>query len=195
VFTKVDLSSRSRAPLTALVVLAVLAWSGFASAQTTQEKTAPAPKAPPAQQPAPGQQPPPAAPPAQAWSVDCADADQGLACKAVQSIVLAETRQLLLSVAVSKPEGNTGAAMLLHLPLGLFNPAGATMGIDETAPETLQIQTCDNQGCYAGAALTPEKLAAMSKGTKLNVTFQDLKKQKIVVPVPLKGFEAAFKKL
>ena len=85
--------------------------------------------------------------------------------------------------------------MLLHLPLGLFNPAGATMGIDETAPETLQIQTCDNQGCYAGAALTPEKLAAMSKGTKLNVTVQDLKKQKIVVPVPLKGFEAAFKKL
>jgi invasion protein IalB len=113
----------------------------------------------------------------------------------VQTIVLAETRQLLLSVAVSKPEGDKGAAMLLHLPLGLFNPAGATMGIDDAAPEALQIQTCDNQGCYAGAALTPDKLAAMSKGTKLNVTFQDLKKQKIVVPVPLKGFEAAFKKL
>jgi invasion protein IalB len=173
----------------ALVVMAVLACCGSAGAQTTQEKTTPPTNAPPAQQP------PPAQPPAQAWSVDCADTGQGLACKAVQTIVLAETRQLLLSVAVSKPEGDKGAAMLLHLPLGLFNPAGATMGIDDAAPEALQIQTCDNQGCYAGAALTPDKLAAMSKGTKLNVTFQDLKKQKIVVPVPLKGFEAAFKKL
>jgi invasion protein IalB len=35
----------------------------------------------------------------------------------------------------------------------------------------------------------------MSKGTKLSVVFQDLKKQQIVVPVPLKGFEAALKKL
>jgi len=175
--------------LRALVVLAALACSGVASAQTTLEKTLPAAN------PAPAQQTRPAQPPAQAWSVDCADAGQGLACKAVQTIVLAETRQLLLSVAVSKPEGDKGAAMLLHLPLGLFNPAGATISIDEVAPEAPQIQTCDNQGCYAGAALTPERLAAMSKGTKLNVTFQDLKKQKIVVPVPLKGFEAAFKKL
>ena len=48
------------------------------------------------------------------------------------------------------------AAILLRLPLGLFNPAGVTMGIDEAAPEALQIQTCDAEGCYAGAALTPD---------------------------------------
>ena len=32
-------------------------------------------------------------------------------------------------------------AMLLHLPHGLFNPAGVTMGIDWAKAETLAIQT------------------------------------------------------
>lgn len=129
------------------------------------------------------------------WSVRCNDAGQGLVCKATQSIALAKTRQLLLSVAVSKPAKGENAAILLQLPHGLFNPAGVTVGIDDGAAETLVIQTCDAKGCYAGAQLVPNKLAAMTKGTKLNVVFQNLKKQKITVPVPLKGFDAAFKKL
>ena len=101
----------------------------------------------------------------------------------------------MLSISVSKPTGGKNAAMLLQLPHGLFNPAGVAMGIDGAKPETLAIQTCDAKGCYAGAPITPDKLTAMSKGSKLNVTFQNLKKQKIVVPVPLKGFAEAYKKL
>lgn len=42
--------------------------------------------------------------------------------------------------------------------------------------------------------MTPEKIAAMSSDTKLNVVFQDLKKQNITVPLPLTGFADAFKK-
>jgi invasion protein IalB len=116
-------------------------------------------------------------------------------CKAIQTIVLAKTRQLLLSAAISKPAASGNAAMLLQLPHGLYNPAGVTVAIDAAQPETLLIQTCDAQGCYAGAAVTPDQLAAMKTGSNLNVVFQDLKKQKIMVPVPLKGFEEAFKKL
>ena len=86
-------------------------------------------------------------------------------------------------------------AMLFHLPHGLFIPAGVTMDIDGTKIETLAIQTCDAKGCYAGAPLTPDKIAAMNKGAKLNVAFQTLKKQKIVVPVALKGFAATYKQL
>jgi len=71
--------------------------------------------------------------------VDCTDGGQGLTCKAVQTIVPANTRQLLLSVSVSKPEADKNAEILLRLPLGLFNPAGVTMGVDEAAPEALQI--------------------------------------------------------
>lgn len=129
------------------------------------------------------------------WSVNCVNAGKGLVCKAVQKVVLAKNRRLLLSVSVSKPAGRKNAAMLLQVPLGLFNPAGVTVAIDKAKPEILRIQTCDRKGCYAGTALTPEKLGAMTKGQKLNVIFQDLKKKKITVAVPLKGFEQAYKKL
>jgi invasion protein IalB len=53
--------------------------------------------------------------------------------------------------------------------------------VDGAKAEDLQIQTCDAKGCYAGATLTPDKIAAMSGGTKLNVVFQTLKKQNIKV--------------
>jgi invasion protein IalB len=147
-------------------------------------------KAPPA---APATQPPPPPPPG--WAVTCADTGKGLACKATQTVVLAKTHQLVLAVSVSKPAGGTGTAILLHLPHGLFIPAGVTMGVDDQKAEMLAIQTCDVKGCYAGAPLAPEKLTAMSKGAKINVTFRDLKNQKVTVPVPLKGFEAAYNKL
>jgi len=39
-------------------------------------------------------------------------------------------RRLKGSISVSKPKEGKNAAMLLHLPHGLFNPAGVTMGID-----------------------------------------------------------------
>ena len=139
--------------------------------------------------------PPSAPPPAPGWSVTCADGGKGLACKATQTVVLAKTRQLVLAVSVSKPAGGTGTAILLHLPHGLFIPAGVTMDIDDQQAEMLAIQTCDPKGCYAGAPVAPDKLAAMSKGAKINVTFRDLKNQKVTVPVPLNGFEAAYKKL
>ena len=110
--------------------------------------------------------------------------------------MLTKTRQRLVSLSVSKPGGtDKNATMLIHLPHGVFNPAGVVASVDDQKADTLEIQTCDAKGCYAGAPLAPEKLAAMTKGTKLNLTFQDLKKQKITVPVPLKGFEEAYKKL
>jgi len=127
--------------------------------------------------------------------VQCANPGAKLACKAMQTIVIAKTRQLLLSVSVSRPADGKDLAMLVHLPHGLFNPAGVTMGVDDTSPETLPIQTCDAQGCYAGAPLTSAKLIAMTKGSKLNIAFQDLKKQTIKVPVPLKGLDEALTKL
>lgn len=129
------------------------------------------------------------------WEVQCAEGPSGPVCKASQTLVVAETRQLLLAVSVSKAAADKNSAMLVHLPHGLFPPAGITVGVDGAAAEKLVIQTCDVQGCYAGAGLAPDKIESISKGTKLKVSFEDLQKQKIVVQLPLKGFEAAYKKL
>ena len=129
------------------------------------------------------------------WEVQCAQGAAVPVCKASQTIVVAETRQLLLAVSINKASADKNSPMLVHLPHGLFLPAGITVGVDGGAADKLDVQTCDAQGCYAGAGLAPDKIAAMSKGTQLKVTFEDLQKQKIVVAVPLKGFDAAYKKL
>ena len=60
-------------------------------------------------------------------------------------------RTLLGSTSVSKPTGGKNAAMLLHLPHGLFNPAGVTMSVDAAKPEAFAIRACDAKGCRAGA--------------------------------------------
>jgi invasion protein IalB len=189
-------TSLTRAILSVTLMLA----PGVAPAQ---EKAPAQPAASPAApvQPAAPQPPPPSAAqgapqggqPASGWTVACAGKD--LACKASQSIVLAKTRQLLIGVSLSRPQGGKDLALLLHLPHGLYNPAGAVIGVDDAATATLEIQTCDLKGCYAGSTLPPDKVAALTKGTSLKVTFQDLKKQKITVPVPLKGLDEALKKL
>ena len=179
----------------AVAMLSLLLSTGGAAAQASKSQKRPAV---PVRQTAPA-----AAPAAQdtkkatpGWTVQCADAGQGLVCKAVQSIALAKTRQLLASVTVTKPAGaNKTGTILIRLPLGIFNPAGVTVSIDDGKPEALKIQTCDAKGCYAGGPITLEKLAAMRKGTTLKLVFQNLRKKPVTMPVPLKGFEAAYAKL
>ena len=84
---------------------------------------------------------------------------------------------------------------MLHLPHGLFLPAGTTFQIDKGKVESLAIQTCDAKGCYAGAPVTKDMLATLQKAEKLIVTFQNLQKQTITVPMPLAGFGEAYQKL
>jgi invasion protein IalB len=179
----------ARRALPATVALSLFSCVFSANAQDAPKAAAPQAKPPMEKSENPGKQRPPG------WTVQCANRGASLECKANQTIVTAKTRQVLLAVSVSKPAGGQDLAMLVQLPHGLFNPAGVTVGVDGAVPETLQIQTCDAKGCYAGLAVTADKLAAMSKGTKLNVTFQDLKKQPITVPVSLNGLGEAVKKL
>ena len=176
----------------AVAMLSLLLSTGGAAAQASKSQKRPAV---PVQQAAPAvsQDTKKATP---GWTVHCGDASRGLVCKAVQSVARAKTRQLLASVTVTKPAGaNKKGTILLRLPLGIFNSAGVTLSVDDGKPEALEIQTCDAKGCYAGGPIAPKKLAAMRKGATLKLVFQNLQKKAITVPMPLKGFEAAYAKL
>ncbi len=85
--------------------------------------------------------------------------------------------------------------MLIQLPHHLYLPAGVKMQIDGNKASQLAIQTCDTKGCYAGLALSIDKIKQMSKAAKLKIVFQNLKKKNITVSVSLQGFEVAYKKL
>jgi invasion protein IalB len=168
--------------LTAFVLM--MAGSTGALAQT--EKKAPAPAAP---------EPMSVQLPAQGWVVNCATATEGLVCKASQSIVVAQSGQLLVAVSVAKLNGTAGYAMSLLLPHGIFLPAGTSVQIDAESAQAVVIESCDQRGCYANLPITEKVLTAMRKGKALAVMFQNLAKDNVKIQLPLAGFPDAIKKL
>ena len=106
-----------------------------------------------------------------------------------------DTGQLLISVIVRRPSKTENPRLLLHLPHGIFLPAGVSLQIDKGKPEMQPVQTCDARGCYVGMAVSKELLAAISNGETMVVVIQDLQKRPIPVSLPLKGFAEVFRKL
>jgi invasion protein IalB len=83
----------------------------------------------------------------------------------------------------------------VQLPLGLNLQSGAKFQVDDGKTADLPIQTCENRGCYANAAITPEFLTALKSGKQLKVSFQNLAKETITIPMPLTDFAAAYDKI
>ena len=83
----------------------------------------------------------------------------------------------------------------MQLPLGLNLPAGAKLQVDDGKTSDLQIQTCETRGCYATTPIAPDLLAALKSGKQLKVSFQNLAKETITIPMPLADFAAAYDKI
>jgi len=174
---------------------------GSTAASPAAPATGAAPPATDVPAPAPADAPPAAADPAaprpdENWAVNCAGEGQAKRCTILQNLVAqqGDVQQRLLTVLV-QPDGNGGETLLLALPHGLFLPAGAQIQIDGGEPQKLVIQTSDQNGSYAGIALTPELLAALRKGNELKVSFLSALQQAAAVPVTLIGFSAAYDRM
>ncbi|WP_342730913.1 invasion associated locus B family protein [Bradyrhizobium sp. B117] len=182
---------------------AVLLSTGAAHAQQGAKKNAaPAPAAaaqPAAAQPAPAptQQPAEGTPGQPGWIVRCTSAsrDAPLECAMEQNAVLTKTGQtvVLINIRIA-PDTRTPIA-LLQLPLGLNLPVGAKLQVDEGKSFDLQIQTCENRGCYASTPIGADLLAALRSGKQLKVSFQNMAKETIAIPMPLNDFAAAYDKI
>jgi invasion protein IalB len=59
----------------------------------------------------------------------------------------------------------------------------------------LQVQTCEPRGCYASTPIAPDLLAALKSGKQLKVSFQNLAKETMTVPMPLADFAAAYDRI
>lgn len=138
-----------------------------------------------------------AAPPANAWATNCwAPKRAGpLDCSVVQRVVLQRTGQLLAMISIRLPSDSHNPAMLVQTPLGLYLPAGVSLKIDDNTNMSLALQTCDNGGCYAGTAISSAMLSQMRKGHSMTVTFQNISKQNVDIPVALAGFAGAYDKV
>lgn len=129
-----------------------------------------------------------------AWASRCVSGTrQGpLECTLSQRAVTKQG-QLVGSVTIQLPAG-AAPVMIVSVPLGIFLGAGITYAIDANPPKALELQTCDRTACYAETGLPAELITAMQGGQKLNITFQNMQKQPVTLPMSLIGFTAAFDK-
>ena len=164
--------------------------------QTPKGKNAP----PPARAPAPQAEAAPEnapAPAPQGWLVRCTSAsrDAPLECAMEQTAVLTKTGQLIVLVNIRVPSDTHTPIAAIQLPLGLNLPVGAKLQVDEGKAIDLQIQTCEARGCYVNAPVPSDMLAAMKSGKQLKVSFQNLAKETIAIPIPLTDFASAYDKI
>jgi invasion protein IalB len=150
----------------------------------TQPTPAPSPSATPA--------------PAQAgWAARCSSPsrDAPLECAMEQNAILTKTGQLVVLVNIRVPGDTRAPIALVQLPLGLNLQAGAKFQVDDGKSADLPIQTCENRGCYASVPISPETLNALRSGKQLKISFQDLGKETITVPLSLNDFSATYDKI
>jgi invasion protein IalB len=186
------------ARLAILVAVVALGPAGSGGAQqatkskTTTPPAATATPATPQAEPAPANTP---APPS--WAARCTSAsrDAPLECAMEQTAILSKTGQLFVLVNIRVPSDSHMPVILVQLPLGLNLPGGAKLQVDDGKTADLQIQTCENRGCFAGAPIAPDLLAAMKSGKQLKLSFQNLGKETITVPMPLADFAAAYDRI
>jgi invasion protein IalB len=177
------------------LILAILCpgWSLPASAQSKKGVVQAAPPAAPQQaEPAPASTP---APPG--WVARCTSVSRETPpeCAMEETAVLAKTGQLVILVNVRVPSDTGTPVILVQLPLGLNLPAGIKVQVDDGKTADMQIQTCENRGCYASMPVPADLLAALKSGKQLKVSFQNLGKETITVPLPLADFPAAYEKI
>ena len=183
------------AKLATLAVVMTLASSGFSHAQQAPKSKS----APPAAQTAapPAADAPANTPPPPGWAARCTSPSRSapLECAIEQTAVLSKTGQLIVLINIRVPGDTHTPIAAVQLPLGLNLPAGAKFQVDDGKAVDLQIQTCEARGCFAGGPIAPDLLAAMKSGKQLKLSFQNLGKETISIPMPLADFAAAYDKI
>ena len=178
----------------AVAAAAISGVCGHSHAQAPKAKNNAAPMAQAAPAPTSENANTPAPP---GWVARCSSASRGapLECAIEQSAVLTKTGQLIVLVNVRVPAETRVPVALVQLPLGLNLPAGAKFQVDDGKTSDLQIQTCEARGCYANLQISPDVLAALKSGKQLKVSFQNMAKETISIPMPLADFATAYEKI
>jgi invasion protein IalB len=170
------------------ILFAVFGAAGLGHAQTPKAKTPPAPA------PSPADAAPAANP---GWVARCTSAsrDAPLECAMEQTAVLSKTGQLVVLVNIRIPGDTRTPVALIQLPLGLNLPVGARLQVDEGKTVDVPVQTCEARGCYINTPVGADILAALKSGKQLKVSFQNLAKETITIPMPLADFATVYEKI
>lgn len=128
----------------------------------------------------------------QDWQVSCVQQQADKRC-ALSQQQRQRNGQNVLSIELTTIAEAAEADGILVLPFGLLLSNGATLQIDDATPgSALPFSTCLPAGCLVPLAFDGNMLAAMRKGTALNISAAASgTNQPVRLRVSLAGFSAA----
>jgi invasion protein IalB len=131
------------------------------------------------------------------WLSKCvSDSRKGpFVCSVEETIVLTGTGQAVASVFVRADPEAKKLLMAIRVPVGLYLPAGLSIKVDDGNAQSVPLQTCDLQGCYAETEIGPAMATALKTGKQLSIICQDPSKKQIILPLTLDGFATALEKI
>ena len=127
------------------------------------------------------------------WTIQC-ETPEGMTeelCHAFLLVTVKEKNQRILHVAVGYPPKQETPIAIVTVPLGVALQAGVQVKVDDGKALPFPFNVCMSNGCQAGIKLESAMIEEWKKGQKLVVTFGNLKRQGLNVPVSLKGLTAA----
>jgi len=131
------------------------------------------------------------------WKIQCEKPEGAAAeiCHAFQQVTAKESDQRVLHVAIGYPPNQTEPIAIFTTPLGVALQAGVQVKVDEKAAKGIAFNVCNGNGCQAAVKLDAASLEEIKMGNTLTVTFGNLKRQGLNVPISLKGLTAALASL
>lgn len=140
--------------------------------------------------------PAPSAFSANGWRVECAAGTaKAMDCQTIEQIVDRDNGQVLLSVTVRVASGAKDPLLLLTLPLGISVEKPVTVTVGDGKATTYPLQTCTQQGCFAGDKLTASQIQQLRTQSTMRVAYVNLGGQTVTVTLPLAEFSAAYDKI
>ncbi len=116
-------------------------------------------------------------------------------CVLEQKLLIAKSGDLVAAVKIRVPAEPRTPAMMVQLPKGLFLPAGVALRVDDGEALKLDLQTCDDNGCYAGLAVSEDLLGALRSGASLHLGVRSLDKKNFDIILSLQGFTVGYRKI
>lgn len=149
------------------------------------------------------------------WRVNCGVAEQGAGDAAAKkakkkpparSCILQQRidwkdentgrQHRLLIVTLGPPAADGEMALTMLTPFGLLLDRGVRLRVDKGKSFALRFRTCLAQGCVVRGRLDGKKTRQLRKGKILNVETVEAAGETVFrVPVSLKGFTAAYRRL
>lgn len=108
-------------------------------------------------------------------------------CSLSYGVFMRETQRLLFGLSFSV--GSEGGPVSFNVtgPLGFNLPDGIIVALDDSPVLTLQVQSCDTQGCHATSELSGDTLDLLLAASAMTLLYTPEIGQQRSVPVPLTG--------